>query len=300
MPFSTSMKRIIIIFFALILLVNVSAALDVNTYQTNFNIVGNKVVVEVELILNETTTGVLDFDLPEDYRALSLYIDSEPVPPSISNNLLNVELKEASNVSFNYLTQEFIDKTNFLMNMKSGFDVDTFTVKLLLSEGDSLKKPIKEGDISSGSIYPAPTRATTDGRSLIFYWVKIDMKKGDELSVFAQIEPRTNYIWLILFLVIILIVALVLIAYLFKLSKKKPKTRIVVKKEDMLEKHLKEDEEQIFNILKRKEGSCEQGTLRVITGFSKATLSRILKEMEDRKMIYKEKRGKKNLIFLKN
>ena len=59
------------------------------------------------------------------------------------------------------------------------------------------------------------------------------------------------------------------------------------------------DEEQIITILKNKEGSCEQGTLRVITGFSKATLSRLLSELETRNVIHKEKRGKKNLVFLK-
>jgi uncharacterized membrane protein len=64
-------------------------------------------------------------------------------------------------------------------------------------------------------------------------------------------------------------------------------------------KHLKDDEQQIVRILKKRKGSCEQGTLRVVTGFSKASLSRLISELEARKIIYKEKRGKKNLIFLK-
>ena len=73
----------------------------------------------------------------------------------------------------------------------------------------------------------------------------------------------------------------------------------IVEKEYDIEKHLKEDEEQVITILKNKQGSCEQGTLRVITGFSKAALSRLLSELEARKIIHKEKRGKKNLVFLK-
>ena len=66
-----------------------------------------------------------------------------------------------------------------------------------------------------------------------------------------------------------------------------------------IETHLKSDEAQIIRILKRKEGNCEQGTLRVITGFSKAKLSGLLKELQARNVIHKEKRGKKNLVFLK-
>jgi len=65
------------------------------------------------------------------------------------------------------------------------------------------------------------------------------------------------------------------------------------------EKHLKEDEKQIVNILKQREGKAEQGTLRIVSGFPKSTLSRILKELEERNIIYKEKRGKKNMIFLR-
>ena len=56
---------------------------------------------------------------------------------------------------------------------------------------------------------------------------------------------------------------------------------------------------QVARVLKLKEGSCEQGTLRIATGFSKAKLSRLLMEMEERHIIYKEQRGKKNVIFLR-
>ena len=65
------------------------------------------------------------------------------------------------------------------------------------------------------------------------------------------------------------------------------------------EQYLKDEERQIVNVLRQREGSCEQGTLRVVTGMPKSTLSRILKELEDRNIIHKEKRGKKNIVFLR-
>jgi uncharacterized membrane protein len=65
------------------------------------------------------------------------------------------------------------------------------------------------------------------------------------------------------------------------------------------DKHLKDDERQIVNILKARESQCEQGTLRVVSGMPKSSLSRILKELEERNIIYKEKRGKKNMVFLR-
>ena len=66
------------------------------------------------------------------------------------------------------------------------------------------------------------------------------------------------------------------------------------------EKLLKEDEETIVNIIKQRDGKrCEQGTLRVITGIPKSSLSKLLSELESRGIIYREKRGKKNIVFLK-
>jgi hypothetical protein len=64
--------------------------------------------------------------------------------------------------------------------------------------------------------------------------------------------------------------------------------------------HLTEDEQQVVNILADREGHIEQGTLVIITGFSKAHLSRLLDELQRRKIIHKEKKGKKNIVWLKS
>lgn len=74
-------------------------------------------------------------------------------------------------------------------------------------------------------------------------------------------------------------------------------------KQDALQKilaHLTEDEQQIVNILADREGHIEQGTLVIITGFSKAHLSRLLDELQRRRIIHKEKKGKKNVVWLKS
>jgi general stress protein CsbA/DNA-binding transcriptional ArsR family regulator len=280
----------------LLALVLISGASAVKEYTAEFNLVDTKAVVDISIVLANVTIDVFEFTLPSDHKALSVYVDGNLVSPLVVDGILYVELIENSELSFNYVTRDFIDKTNFLMNMKLDFDVDDLTIKLVLPEGSSLKKPMKEGKLTSGSIFPKPDRATTDGRSLIFYWKNTGMKTGDEISIFAQIDQKGNpWGWIAL-------IAVIVVAGFFITRSKKEKTREVIiegGKPYNIEKHLKEDEEQIINILKRKEGSCEQGTLRVVTGFSKATLSRLLTELEDRNVVYKEKRGKKNRVFLK-
>lgn len=69
--------------------------------------------------------------------------------------------------------------------------------------------------------------------------------------------------------------------------------------EDEVEKHLKEDERIIVRLLRQREGRCEQGTLCLVSGFSKATLSRLLTELEERGILRKERQGKKNMVYIR-
>ena len=292
-------KKLLLILFALILAANLSYALNIDRYNAEFNIVKNKVVVDISIDFPTKVAGTYNFQLPPDQEALSVYIDDKKASYDLKENNLKLNIDGNSKISFNYVTQEFIDKTNFLINMKFKYNINNLKIKLVLPEGAALKKPMIERGITSGSIYPKPTQETTDGRSLIFIWEKQDIKQGDEISIFTQIQPKTNYFPIIFTSVAIILIITGLILILTKKKKPEPKEKTRTKREDLVEKHLKPDEEQIVKVLRLKQGSCEQGTLRVITNFSKAKLSRLLMELEERKIVYKEKRGKKNLVFLK-
>ncbi|HLC67224.1 MAG TPA: hypothetical protein VJK52_06320 [Candidatus Nanoarchaeia archaeon] len=66
-----------------------------------------------------------------------------------------------------------------------------------------------------------------------------------------------------------------------------------------VEKYLKEDERSVVRVLQLKGGSASQGTLRIATNYSKAKLSRILTELEQRGVIHKDRDGKRNLVSLR-
>jgi len=275
------MRWVLLIGVLLVLTTSVSA-LEIDKYNAVYNLVDDKAVVEIEIVFSEEFTGEFNLSLPEDYTALTVYLDD--LQAEFTGELENVTF-----LRYNYVTQDVIDKTNFLMNMQVDQNIKYLEIKLVLPAGALLKKPLhKQG----GSIYPKPTERDTDGRSLIFIWEDEDLRPGDEIAMFAQIEPKKDYSgWIALIVILLILFPVIYFAYPRKVKQ--------AKQERKPEKHLKEDEEQIVTILERKEGECEQGTLRVITGFSKAHLSRLLKELEERKVIHKEKRGKKNIVFLK-
>lgn len=106
----------------------------------------------------------------------------------------------------------------------------------------------------------------------------------------------------------IIIISLVLAGYLFKSDHTQQKILLELRRSD--DEHRKEERLQlILSILKKEERKViqkvreqpgiTQNTLRLRTDFSKAKLSTLLKELENRELITKEAEGKTNKIYLK-
>ena len=82
-------------------------------------------------------------------------------------------------------------------------------------------------------------------------------------------------------------------------SSRKAPEKTITELPQEIEKYLKEDERIVLRVLQMKGGSAGQGTLRIATNFSKAKLSRVLAELEQRGVIHKDKEGKKNLVSIR-
>jgi hypothetical protein len=281
------------------------------SYSADFTIVERNIVTNIKLEFLNKETGTFYFSLPKDASTIDMYIDNSAAEPVLENGNLRIELRATKEVGISYVTQEFLDKNNFLVNLKAPDLIKGLNVQVTLPEGAVLRKPIVEGDITAGSIHPKPDKSLTDGKSMIFVWELENLDKDEELSVLVQYNLFYIPIWAGL-LGIVVLALLVFLGYnYYKQWRFKPKLVIrpkkaaktvkseKPKKEPDILKHLKEDEQQIIRVLHQKGGQCEQGTLRIVTDFSKAHLSRLLMELESRKIIHKEKRGKKNLVFLK-
>jgi uncharacterized membrane protein len=300
-------------FLLFLLAIGTCSAATVESEITRFTIVDRSVVVQSSIEFPGSITGRISWPVQTDAALVEVYIDGEKASAENQNGYINLQLSSAKNIKFSYISEDLIDKTNFLLNMPFDHDISSAKIILVLPEEATLKKPIKE---RAGSIYPLPDKASTDGRSLIFIWELDNITKGDDFSVFAMYKPKSDNTHSIYLLAAAVIALTAYILYTKKSPKKSKKThkktqkksaekpakkeeQPQVKKDNELLEHLKGDEQQIVRVLKDREGSCEQGTLRIITGFSKAHLSRLLMELEARKVIFKEKRGKKNLVFLK-
>jgi uncharacterized membrane protein len=295
----------------LLILMSISCAAQVDTFNLSFYMTTESVVVKEMISFKELQTGMAQFDVPTDARGLSVDIDGKAIIPNMTKtglgNVFNINLKSAKIIRLSYVTSDFI------ATFKAPYNIDNLYVDLTLPENAVLQTPLSQATFSSSSAYPTPSRATTDGRSITLNWKNHGLEKDDEQSLFVRYVLPNNYIFVFIVSILGLMLVFGLIYLLFMRKKKigvdiKDTQEIIAQSVESSEKngngfesHLKEDEEQVVNILKQRDGNqCEQGTLRVITGFSKAKLSVLLKELEDRKVVYKEQRGKKNLVFLRN
>ncbi|MBW2971746.1 hypothetical protein KY359_01795 [Candidatus Woesearchaeota archaeon] len=284
----------------------------VSKYQVNMYIAYSKVLVESAMLFPEGQTVDFTIDLPHDAREITNEVDKFEYPAIIDSNSIRFHLKENKYVKYSYITDELTEDESFIASLTVPFDTDVMRVQLALPETATLDKPVRKNALSGSAIYPKPKGLSTDGQVITVVWEFEDLKKGEEVALYAKYRKPARY-WIP---TIIIVLAVLVIAggasYLFYRSNGKRKGKKEAEKnqekafsgsrshDNSVDKHLKEDEQQIINVLRLKEGRCEQGTLRIATGFSKAKLSGLLKEMEQRKVVHKEKRGKKNLVFLKD
>jgi uncharacterized membrane protein len=291
------MRGLIVLLIFLLSICTVSAY-SIEEYDYDFYIAFNKVVVENKISFKESVTGVLKLNLPSDADAITVYLDGKDVNNhTVESGVLTLDLDSVETIELNYITKELLEGSSFLLNTVAPGDIENLRISLYLPENAVLASPIRRDTLSSNAVFPRPTNLKTDGQSIMIEWLRENVVEGEEFSAYVIYKTKTGFTALT---VVLIAVILVLAGYAyFKKTKVITQVKTRVKVKDLVEKHLKEDEEQVVNILKQREGVCEQGTLRIITDFSKAKLSGLLKELEERKVVKREKRGKKNLVFLK-
>lgn len=271
----------VLILGLLLVLTSVACAQPLESYSVDYQVYGDKVYVSEEFSF-VSIANLSDFELvlPRDLEEVKFYVDDEGVEEIVSGKDLKIE----------YVTKQFIeDSERFLTSFKMPFDSKSVRVRVILPEGIVLAKDLEN------SAFPYPTNVGSDGKRIFLEWVKNDVREGEDFSFFVLYKTglRISYLGYIISAVIVAVVV-----FWFVLARKRKKK--VKKKKHKFTDHLKEEEEQIISILKRKGGECEQGTLVVVSDFSKAKMSRILKELEERKIIKKISKGKKNIVVLRS
>lgn len=179
---------------------------------------------------------------------------------------------------------------SFNADIRTPQDVKRMVVKAVLKEGFILiKEP--EGTTNVVPYSPKEGKEGSDGRKIFVEWERLEVKRGEGIDVSVNYEKIASVVQTdqnIVFLFIgILILVIAIAVGLGGREKKEMDTSI-----------LKQDEKKVFEIINEKGGMCKQRVIVAETDFSKAKVSRLIKDLEERGLIRTEKSGRSKKIYV--
>jgi uncharacterized membrane protein len=271
-------KGVLFLFVVSLLSLLFLQIVSASSYTLELSQVGNRVIVNEDINLDAIKTITLE--LPADYSHLSVSSDY-----NLDSNNLTISGKS---LKLSYITSKgiFNSAEGFYFAQRISYpeNFDNAQIKLILDSG----VVVKDKDI-----FPTNYRLESDGERIVIVWGKNNVTKNNENIIFVSLEDLSkgfNIYSLSGLIIFIILVAVIIIAYK-KYSKKNEKN---------FEEHLIESEKKIIAELKKADrNTLWQKQLQTSSGFSKAKLSRVIRNLESRGLIKKVPYGNTNKISLK-
>ena len=283
-----TVKFILFLAFTIaILLQNQVSAQSIENFDVSIQLSG----------MNSLVSYAVETDLPE--IAINPPLDAKIISCSENYTRENNQIKVAltgKKLLLDYSTESFIEKAGksyFTADLSLPAETKNLTVRLILPESSTLEKA-----------FPEPI-LTSDGRHIILSW---NIKNAEaSLPIFVVYNEQGGIFGSIEIISGLFGIAFIIAIILFLLSLKKSgkikdilKTKKKAKLKGRKELHLLESEASIVNFLKQSRGSAWQKQIQLKTGFSKAKLSRVIRDLEARKLVKKIPLGNTNKIRLLN
>ncbi len=213
--------------------------------------------------------------------------------------ILNCEIKDPPNgrnavtlelEGLNYI-ETVGDKNTLLANFEFPLDTGSLSVTYRFPERATLSE-----DPPQNSISPRNGDIKTDGKKIFVFWDKEKISAGDIVTFSASFtlpEQRESPVNTLLIIPIIGILS----AFAWFVIKSKHSTNRAG--ESAAVSVLSSEEKALFDILKAGGGKANQKTLVRDSGFSKAKVSRLLKDLKERSVIEIEPvSGRENRVLL--
>jgi len=266
-----------------------------SSYKIELYQVDQKVLVK-EFISFDSQSSV-NITLPSDAKGISVNVNY-----TLSNGFLTASGKD---LQISYLTESLIDvsKDNYYLAYKLPFRLNNAKIELTIF--------LKEGFIvNPEEIFPQSGKIETDGRRISIKWSFDALEEGKDIPIFVKIQnlalSSSIYSLVIILAEIIAgIIFMVIIIRILTNFLKNRRTKSTIKKQKKKAKpsyleYLMESEKKVIEELKKSEkGEMWQKQLQLSTGFSKAKLSRVVRNLESRNLVEKIPFGNTNKIKLK-
>lgn len=289
----------LLILFSLVLPVY---AADIQYYEISSEVsIDGSSVNYLSFLLAPKTTN-LEFTILATVSSFSYQTNFEGLSCNTETNILGTQVKcsglveDGDNrvVKFVYETVSYTkgDRRNgiFNANYRIPLPADSVSVAIKLPEGFVLAQ-----DESLPQFSPSDGVITSDGRRIITQWFRRDVQANNDL-VFSVIyedkrpEPIADLSRVVVSSFILLIL-FGIVMYIVLKGKQKERTETILEV-------LTADEKNVINKIKENGGSVIQKKIVDSTDYSKAKISRIIKDLKQRGIITVEPQGRENLLTL--
>ncbi len=189
------------------------------------------------------------------------------------------------------LQSQYDDNFFFSYDQSVRIPTERFVIRFVLPTGTALME--KEDGFSPYSPEDGVIGSTDDGRHITVTWSEDNPSLGSDYSyrVFYEqaVQIYSNpWFYPVAFL---LMLSFALVSFMLLRFRKVRKIKTVLSV-------LHEGERKVIELIIGKEGTCDQKFLVKETGFSKAKMSRIIFDLEERGLLTKTRRGRTNMIEL--
>ncbi|MBN2042607.1 MAG: hypothetical protein JW754_02270 [Candidatus Aenigmarchaeota archaeon] len=144
-----------------------------------------------------------------------------------------------------------------------------------------------------GSFSPKYGKTITDGKRIIILWEKENVISGDDLHFSISYQKPLSFasVYNIAAMVVLAVIIIVSLGVFYMKSTRKASVRVIMP-------ILKGDEKRVVDILMDKNGAVNQKVVVRETDFSKAKVSRIMKNLKERGVVEIEHLGRTNRVKL--
>ena len=291
------MKQVWVV--ALLLIPMAYAAATVNTSETNIIMEDGIANVKSNMLLSlDDATSNLTLILTPNPISVEIIIDGQKTDCLLQADFARCGRlttgEHTVNISYetDYPIAQVGENTLFRYTDKLPYPANEQQVSLTLPVGYIIPREKDKDETFYTS--PKPKDVYSDGQRIILYWEQ----KGQEfpISVIARKVIGPPFGWIASTIALVLITAAG-VAWFILTQRKAPKPK-QAKKKQVIVPTLMDNEQKIVEFLKQN-GEVWQKQILAATGFSKAKVSRILRNLEERGVITKTIYGNTNKIALK-
>ncbi|MBN1896706.1 MAG: hypothetical protein JW789_03190 [Candidatus Aenigmarchaeota archaeon] len=237
-------------------------------------------------LTSESESGTVNCDYENDVRSSIISCDFFGMAANKTNIKLGFTTKDAVKPQ----DDKYVFRETFPMIM----DTEELFVLLKLPEKSAFSE-----EVINQSFSPPDGRIFTDGRHMFIVWERTGLESGDSISFSVSFESvsQGGMLWSFTVIAITAVVVGIMVAiglYMSRGSRKRLPAEVKVLP------LLNNEEKKVVDILVKHEGTARQREIVRESDFSKAKVSRLIKNLKERGVIDTEAiSGRENKVILK-